>query len=65
MPSYPYQLMTGNGLGITYSSLQQVGPVLPATGFGQANVAVFLNLKTNNVMLQDHCRHFPELGGDV
>ena len=65
MPSYPYQLIIGNGLGTSYSSLQQVGKVLPATGFGQAKIELSLNLKTNNVILHDHCRHFPELSGEV
>jgi hypothetical protein len=45
--------ITGQGLGVSYSSLTQIGSVFPLQGFGQAGINFFMNLATGNVILFD------------
>ncbi len=55
MPSrYPFTLVSGQGLGVSYSSLNQVGSVLPATEWGQAQLKLFVNVATGNLIIHDH-----------
>lgn len=50
----PFTLISGQGLGITNSSLNQIGPILPAKGYGQADIMAYVNVATGNVCLYDY-----------
>jgi len=63
MRKYPYHLITSTGLGFSYSSLTQIGDVLPPdSGLGQANIGLYFNVKTLNVYVEDQMADFVEAG---
>jgi YD repeat-containing protein len=48
----PFHLISGQGLGYLYSSLSQIGAVLPPTSVGQAQINVYVNTN-GNVVVED------------
>src|SRR3990167_7913594 len=62
MKNFPYHLIAGSSLGVSYSSQNQIGDVLASRALGQADVQVYLNLANNNIVLMDHKHAFPEFG---
>jgi len=54
MKEYPYGVVTGQGLGVSYSSLTQTGVTAPMKEYGQAKINLFLNISTGNLVVQDY-----------
>lgn len=52
--SYPFNLISGKGLGVSYSSLTQIGPALPSRDFGLLPIQSFVNVFTGNLILFDY-----------
>ncbi|MFZ2486274.1 MAG: hypothetical protein WAW84_06770, partial [Candidatus Rickettsiella isopodorum] len=52
--TYPFNLISGLGLGISYSSFTQLGAVLPSRDFGPLKIQSFVNVNTGNLTLFDH-----------
>jgi len=60
----PFDIVTGQGLGVSYSSLNQVGSIYHSNpAFGQANVGMFVNLATGNFMVKDRPVQVQEING--
>lgn len=54
---YPYTIISGSGLGLSYSSLNRIGEVNDFKGAGQANIKLYVNIANGNLIAQDHiCR---------
>ncbi len=51
---FPVNVVTGSGLGISYSSMAQVGEVVPAKPFGEAELRCYNNIATGNLIVFDH-----------
>jgi YD repeat-containing protein len=51
----PFYLVSGQGLGHRYSSLSQIGSLVPQAGVGQAQVDVYLNVNGNVVVEDPKC----------
>lgn len=49
----PYSPIVGEGLGASYSSYTQIGPLIKHRSFGQAGVRLFANVANGNVYLED------------
>lgn len=60
---YPFTLISGNGLGTSYSSLKQTGSLLPNQSFGQAGINVSVNVATGNLVVHDHAVKCMEMNG--
>jgi YD repeat-containing protein len=58
--AYPFSLISGKGLGISYSSFTQIGAALPSRDFGQLKIQSFVNVNTGNLILFDHKLVLPE-----
>src|SRR5436190_8937793 len=52
--AYPFNLISGLGLGISYSSFTQIGAALPSRDFGPLKIQSFVNVNTGNLTLFDH-----------
>ena len=65
MKKYPFHLITGEGLGVSYSSNKQVGSLSPDEAMGQAQVDVFCNITNGNVAIADHPLPFAEISQPV
>ena len=52
--AYPFNLISGLGLGISYSSFTQIGAALPSRDFGPLKIQSFVNANTGNLILFDH-----------
>lgn len=65
MLRFPYKPVTGQGLGVSYSSLTQVGDIVPSHMVGQAHVEVFINVSNGNLTVFDHQLHVIEQGQDL
>ena len=52
--AYPFSLISGNGLGVSYSSLTQIGPAIPSRDFGVLKMQSFINVSTGNLIIFDH-----------
>jgi hypothetical protein len=44
-------MITGSGLGYAYSSLAQVGDIIPVRALGQAKVKLYCNLASGNLVI--------------
>lgn len=53
MLNYPVIPVAGPGLGVTYSSRNQVKESLPLTGLGQAKIPFYANMTSGNLMVED------------
>lgn len=42
------------GLGVSQSSLQQIGEIYPQQGFGHADVYFYVNVVSGNLIIRDH-----------
>ncbi|CAM4396465.1 MAG: hypothetical protein LEGION0398_MBIBDBAK_00196 [Legionellaceae bacterium] len=62
---YPFTPFSSQGLGISYSSLDQIGPVFPLTTFAETSMQCFLNVATGNLVFRDHAVQLPEMSGLV
>ena len=51
--AYPFNVVTGEGLGLSYSSMTQVGALLDSKPLGQANIDVSFNAATGNLVVKD------------
>ena len=60
MKNYPFHLITGGGKGASYSSLRQIGDIIPAGPLGQGKVRVFYNIASFNLAVADRALVFPE-----
>jgi YD repeat-containing protein len=58
--NYPFHLITGSGKGASYSSLRQIGDIIPAEPLGQAKVRLFYNIASFNLTIADRMLTFPE-----
>src|SRR3990167_2135033 len=54
MAKSPLEIFSGHGLGVSNSSIDKLGSILPASTIGQAQLKCFVNLNTGNLVLQDH-----------
>ena len=54
MFKYPYSVISSQGLGVAYSSLETIGELTPVKGMGQGDVRVFVNVANGNVVVRDH-----------
>ncbi|MBA2655038.1 MAG: RHS repeat protein, partial [Gammaproteobacteria bacterium] len=61
-PEYSIAPFTGQGLGLSHSSLNKVGLLLPFRKLGQAEIACHLNLANGNLVLKDHVIRIAEIG---
>ncbi|MFM2322307.1 MAG: hypothetical protein RLZZ225_460, partial [Pseudomonadota bacterium] len=52
--SYPFKLISGKGLGVSYSSYTQIGAALPSRDLGLLKIQSFVNVNTGNLILCDH-----------
>ena len=52
--SFPLNVVTGNGLGVSYSSLTQIGSVYSAAPLGEARLNCYTNITTGNVIVFDY-----------
>ncbi|OIZ98242.1 hypothetical protein BEV13_06915 [Rickettsiella grylli] len=52
--AYPFNLISGKGLGVSYSSWTQIGPALPSRDFGELKMQTFINVNTGNHIIFDH-----------
>ena len=53
--AYPFNLISGLGLGVSYSSFTQMGvAALPSRDFGPLKIQSFVNANTGNLILFDH-----------
>ncbi|HEY2566290.1 MAG TPA: hypothetical protein VGH95_01080, partial [Candidatus Aquirickettsiella sp.] len=52
--AYPFNLISGLGLGVSYSSFTQMGAALPGRDFGPLKIQSFVNANTGNLILVDH-----------
>ncbi|WP_342146122.1 hypothetical protein [Rickettsiella endosymbiont of Aleochara curtula] len=52
--AYPFNLVSGLGLGISYSSFTQLGAALASRDFGPLKIQSFVNVNTGNLTLFDH-----------
>ncbi len=52
--AYPFNLISGLGLGISYSSFTQIGAALASRDFGPLKIQSFVNVNTGNLTLFDH-----------
>ena len=54
MMRYPFHIISSDGLGIRYSSLEAIGDFYPTRGLGQAQVQVYFNVgPINNYVIED------------
>ena len=51
---FPYKVVACEGLGVSNSSLRQVGSILPTEVWGQGQLKVFANVATGNTVVQNH-----------
>src|SRR6185295_17779492 len=51
---YPFHLIANNCLGVSYSSFNQVGEILPGKSFGQAKIKIFTNISNGNLVIYGH-----------
>lgn len=65
MHQYAYGVIAGSGLGISFSSLPQVGSLLNHRKLGQAQIAVYTNLTHGNVVVQDRALTIQALNGEL
>ena len=65
MMRFPYTPVVGQGLGVSYSSLTQLGPIVPSQQPGQANVKVFINIANGNLTVFDHTASVIEQNGQL
>jgi YD repeat-containing protein len=63
MFKYAYSVMSSQGLGISYSSLQQIGELQPTRGIGQADVRAYINLANGNLVIRDYVCRVKERSG--
>lgn len=61
----PFNPVTGLGLGISYSSLNQIGGVFPQNGLGQASVKFYVNMVNGNLIVKDRMSKLQEMNGDL
>ena len=52
--AYPFSLISGKGLGVSYSSWTQIGAALPSRDFGELKMQSFINVNTGNHIIFDH-----------
>ncbi|MGB9087927.1 MAG: hypothetical protein WCB98_06125, partial [Candidatus Aquirickettsiella gammari] len=52
--SYPFKLISGKGLGLSYSSYTQIGAALPSRDLGLLKIQSFVNVNTGNLILFDY-----------
>lgn len=62
---HPFQLVAGQGLGVSYSSLNQIGTVLSNTTLGQAKLDCYINIATGNLILKTPILPMIEMGNDL
>jgi len=65
MVNAPFNPVTGLGLGVSYSSLNQVGGVFPQEGLGQAGIKTYVNMVTGNFVVKDRPVKLKEMNGDL
>jgi YD repeat-containing protein len=65
MFKYPFSPFTGSGLGVSYSSLTQIGEILPSRGLGQGGIKAYANVATGNLVVFDHMVRAQEMNGPV
>ncbi len=61
----PYAPIAGNGLGLCYSSLTQVGELMPQQGMGQAKIKFYANMTNGNLVLLDHVTRVKQMNGEL
>ena len=61
----PFSLVAGTGLGISHSTLPQLGSLSPAATFGQAKLLCAANLTSANLFIQDKIHRFADVGGTI
>ena len=61
----PFNPITGTGLGVSYSSLNQIGGIFPQKGIGQANVQCYVNMANGNLVIKDHMVRLIEINGPM
>ena len=61
----PYTLTAGNGLGIAYSSLEQIGEIFPSEAYGQGKCRFIFNVANGNIIIHDHPVQVSEIGGPL
>ncbi len=54
MTNNPVGIIAGKGLGVSHSSLNQIGPVNTVNGWGPADIKVFVNIATSNLFIKDN-----------
>lgn len=59
--NYPFTIITGEGLGISYSSFKQVDSPIPWEPLGQAKVKAYVNLANGNLFVEDHALTLAEV----
>lgn len=62
---YPFSLISSQGLGTTYSSLEKIGALLPMEGFGAAGLMFYPNIATGNLVFNDRFLKIDEQGGPI
>ena len=63
--SYPFTIITSRHLGVTYSSLTQMGAFHQSHSFGQAKVKCYVNIANGNLVIADHELQFPDIGDPI
>ncbi|MCK4608514.1 MAG: RHS repeat protein, partial [Gammaproteobacteria bacterium] len=65
MFKYPFTLIASDGLGASYSSLDQIGELLPSRTMGQAGVKAYANAANGNLVVVDHMVTAMELNAQL
>lgn len=55
--------VAGQGCGVSYSSLNQIGEIFPQVGIGQANIKFFTNITNGNLIVFDLLLKIREMTG--
>lgn len=61
----PFNPVTGLGLGVSYSSLNQIGEIFPQSGIGQAQLKMYVNAVSGNIVIKDHTVVVEEISGPL
>lgn len=60
--NYPFAITTGQGLGQSYSSREQITELLPSRSLGRAGLKCYVNMTNGNVMIHDRQFHLKDKG---
>ncbi len=61
----PFTIIAGKGLSTSYSSLTQIGGILPGGGFGSAAIQLYANVTNGNLVVHDHVLTVMEQNGPL